>query len=158
MTELGLELPPAPPSTSLNGLAIIASPKTKSKPKSDSNPNNQCLLPCIDPATSGMVSVVKSEAQPSSDFLPPDLLLTLKRQENNEIHPGSMILPQYGAGKDTKHAPASLWNHSSRRNRLKHLTNSPPCVCGAGKDISFLYDSYTEDEKQKKKKVLCVIQ
>jgi len=51
---------------------------------------------------------------------------------------GSSLLLQDGAVPTRP--PANMWNHSRRRARLRHLTDQPPCVCGAGRDISFLYD------------------
>jgi len=36
--------------------------------------------------------------------------------------------------------PDNLWNYSQQRDKLKFLINQPVCTCGAGKDISFLFD------------------
>lgn len=36
--------------------------------------------------------------------------------------------------------PANVWNYKQRRDKLKHLTDQALCFCGAGRDISFLYD------------------
>lgn len=126
---------------------------------------SNCLLPYIEP---------KSEAQPSpsavtNDLLPQDLLLSLKRQQGRALNP---LSPPRGANKFPPHhgdtsprtkqqsvgtnilnrPPANVWNYPHRRMRLRHLTEAPPCVCGAGKDISFLYDSATlEGEVEKAK-------
>ena len=52
--------------------------------------------------------------------------------------------PPVGPGTNIMNrAPANVWNYPCRRTRLRHLTEAPPCVCGAGRDISFLYDSAT---------------
>lgn len=136
-------------------------------PNTQSTATN-CLLPYIDP---------KSEAQPSpnsavtNDLLPQDLLLSLKRQQGRALNPlspprgatkfpprhvGSFSLaPQsklppgpVGPGTNTlNRPPANLWNYPHRRTRLRHLTEAPPCVCGAGRDISFLYDSASVEQE-----------
>lgn len=143
-------------------------PPTSDPPPSTSR-NKKCLLPLIEsPNTGTMVSVVKSEAQPSStnnNFLPTDLLLALQRQDNVNLQtprqgtrPTSLY--QYGGESDeggsqkSIKGPARLWSNSTRRNRLKHLTNAPPCICGAGKDISFLYDSVPKERKTATRKVI----
>ena len=132
--------------------ALVASGRRPGSQPATSN----CLLPYID---------AKSEAQPSpsaitNDFLPQDLLVSLKRQQGRALNPlspprGATRLPPRHVGSLSPQAktaaggganilnrpPASVWNYPHRRTRLKHLTEAPPCVCGAGKDISFLYDS-----------------
>lgn len=34
----------------------------------------------------------------------------------------------------------SAWNYEKQRDKLKFLLEQPVCSCGAGKDISFIYD------------------
>ena len=29
--------------------------------------------------------------------------------------------------------PDNVWNYPKRRDKLKHLINNTPCICGAGK-------------------------
>ena len=135
------------------------------RPSTQPTANSNCLLPNIDP---------KSEAQPSpsaitNDLLPQDLLLSLKRQQGRALNP---LSPPRGATKyPPRHGklspqlkqqstgtnilnrpPANVWNYPHRRTRLRHLTEAPPCVCGAGKDISFLYDSVTLEEEGERAK------
>lgn len=131
------------------------------RPNTQQSTANNCLLPYIDP---------KSEAQSSpsaitNDLLPQDLLLSLKRQQGRALNPLSPprgatkfpprhtrnlsspqttlspLKPQASGTNVLNRPPANVWNYPHRRTRLKHLTEAPPCVCGAGKDISFLYDS-----------------
>lgn len=165
--------PPAPPPTAdLQKLTNLSpTPSVQVQARGDKTlhtpvplPTN-CLLPYIEP---------KSEAQPSpsavtNDLLPQDLLLSLKRQQGRALNP---LSPPRGATKFPPHhgdasprtkqqsmgtnilnrPPANVWNYPHRRMRLRHLTEAPPCVCGAGKDISFLYDSATlEGEGEKAK-------
>lgn len=154
------EPPPTPPPTMQDGF----SPNSGGSPipREVNTSRNQCLLPLIE--SSGMVSLVKSDAQPTSvtnDFLPSDLLFSLKRMDNTGIQstprartPISPASPRStpsgggvgsggsgGGGARTLRAPANVWNSPRNRGKLKHLTDAPPCVCGAGRDISFLYDS-----------------
>ena len=145
------ELPPPPPPTS-DALDIYSTPpSTPHKELDDSS--NKCLLPFIDSSTS------RGEAQPASvgnDFLPTDLLFALKRQDKpvTQQHRGATPPrePQ-STGVHGIKAPAKMWGYSSRRGRLKHLTKAPPCICGAGRDISFLYDSPPSERRKVPKKV-----
>ena len=36
--------------------------------------------------------------------------------------------------------PDNAWNYEKQREKFKFLTEQPICSCGAGKDISFIYD------------------
>ena len=138
-------------------------------PSSRKTPSTtKCLLPYIDPSH-GAMEIVKSEAQSSpspltNDFLPQALLLSLKRHGGGRINGNSLSPPKGGTqlpvpgrcvpspqapsvqknvtNLSTK-PPANVWNHPNRRAKLKHLIDAPPCICGAGKDISFLYDVST---------------
>ena len=142
-------------STAQQTTALIVSQRANTQPTA-----TNCLLPYIDP---------KSEAQPSpsavtNDLLPQDLLFSLKRQQGRALNPlsppqgvtkfpprhvGNFSSPQLskqqppvGPGTNiVNRPPANVWNYPHRRTRLRHLTEAPPCVCGAGRDISFLYDS-----------------
>ena len=143
--------------------ALVVSQRPTSQPTA-----TNCLLPYIDP---------KSEAQPSpsaitNDLLPQDLLFSLKRQQGRALNPlspprgatkfpprhgyfspqsqsHSLAKPQpVGPGTNiVNRPPANVWNYPHRRNRLRHLTEAPPCVCGAGRDISFLYDSVSLEQE-----------
>ena len=140
------------------------------QPSAQHTATTHCLLPYIDP---------KSEAQPSpsaitNDLLPQDLLLSLKRQQGRALNPlspprgatkfplrhslnlspqtFSQIKPQPSGANILNRPPANVWNYPHRRTRLKHLTEAPPCVCGAGKDISFLYDTATVEGEGEKSK------
>lgn len=82
-----------------------------------------------------------------NDFIPDDILNSLTQ---NPTPPSREQL-----GPPTKHKklkpleitpparrrPANVWNFPKGREKFKHLTQQPPCVCGAGRDISFLYDA-----------------
>lgn len=135
---------------------------SQQRPNSQSTAAN-CLLPYIDP---------KSEAQPSpsavtNDLLPQELLLSLKRQQGRALNPlspprGATKFPPRHVGNFSPQSkpppvgpgtnivnrpPANVWNYPHRRTRLRHLTEAPPCVCGAGRDISFLYDSASPEQE-----------
>ncbi len=168
------EPPPTPPPTT-DVFEDQLPPKLSRTPPAKKHPGSatQCLLPYIDPSLSGsMMSVVKSEAHPTSmhsDFLPADLLFTLKRQENRSLQAtpsGSSKTTSPGGAKlsfqtissglrgvKPPKPPAKLWYYSNRRDRLKHLTDAHPCICGAGRDISFLYDNQSAEKDNSTKKV-----
>ena len=141
--------------------ALVVSKRPGSQPTA-----TNCLLPYIDP---------KSEAQPSpssavtNDLLPQDLLLSLKRQQGRALNPlsppprGATKFPPRHVGNLSPQSkpppvgpgtnianrpPANVWNYPHRRTRLRHLTEAPPCVCGAGRDISFLYDSASLEQQE----------
>jgi len=91
----------------------------------------------------------------SNDYLPLELLVALKRQPQDEsLSRKSKESTPRGALSKVKR-PDSVWQYTNRRSRLQHMVEAPPCVCGSGKDISFLYDnSLTEEEhKMQPKKV-----
>lgn len=108
-----------------------------------------CLLPFIE----GRKREATGTKGVTNDFIPPDLLLSLKRFTGSDQTPpikGSTTLPSSRRNPtlppNNKQPPVlvrrpdSMWNYPNRRRKFKHLTNNTPCVCGAGKDISFLYD------------------
>lgn len=162
--------PPAPPPTSNAVEAFSPTPRSpNATPRELNTSRNKCLLPLIEPSHSGaMVTMLKSKAQPTSmtdDFLPSDLLFALKRQDHSTFQTsprrGSKLSSSFSSPRDSQQGgfkstkgSARLWNYPTRRERLRHLTEAPPCICGAGRDISFLYDSLhkdeTEDTKSKK--------
>jgi len=81
-----------------------------------------------------------------NDFLPSELLANLTNQFETIEDLGPQNKAYLRRGKafpkvHPKRPPDNLWNHSKTRERFKHLTDQPPCTCGAGRDISFLYDA-----------------
>ena len=91
----------------------------------------------------------------NNDYLPLELLVALKRQPQDECSPRkSKESTPRGALSKVKR-PDSMWQYSNRRGRLQHMVEAPPCVCGSGKDISFLYDnSLPETAKVQTNKVI----
>ena len=158
--SMSLETPPAPPPTSDLQVYTPSSPNTASKELTTSS--NKCLLPVIE--SSGSVSKREPPTSVNNDFLPSELLFALKRHDKPISSPRrrakfslSPEKPQLSGKLKGVKAPSRLWGYSSRRGRLKHLTNAPPCICGAGKDISFLYDSPSErmeDTKQVRRRLI----
>ncbi len=166
---VAVEVPPTPPPTTDVTMQDGFSPNSGGSPipREVNTSRNQCLLPLIESST--RVSLVKSDAQPTSvtnDFLPSDLLFSLKRMDNTGIQstprartPLSSASPQStpsgggtgGGAARMLRAPANVWNSPRNRGKLKHLTDAPPCVCGAGRDISFLYDSAPAEKKEENK-------
>ncbi|CAI9718534.1 Hypothetical predicted protein [Octopus vulgaris] len=47
----------------------------------------------------------------------------------------------------TRRRPENVWSYK-RREKYKHLTDSTVCICGSGKDISFLYDALPTDKSE----------
>ncbi|KAL5483818.1 hypothetical protein EMCRGX_G020233 [Ephydatia muelleri] len=102
-----------------------------------------CILPYID----SFKSPVPAGSLPAADCLPQELLLSLKRQRGADpaLKGKSLALASRAPSPTapSTHPPANVWHYPKRWRRLKHLTDHTPCVCGAGRDISFLYDSET---------------
>lgn len=72
------------------------------------------------------------------DFLPADLLANLTNpseriqdlgpQGTGRLKRGTVFPKVY-----PKRPPDNVWNHAKTRERFKHLTEQPPCTCGAGR-------------------------
>jgi len=81
-------------------------------------------------------------------FLPDELLVALSLPKA----PGALRSHQLGLSHQQqrplhgtpsnpmKKPSANAWNYPNQREKRKNLMRSSPCVCGAGQDISFLYD------------------
>ncbi|XP_065830228.1 axonemal dynein light chain domain-containing protein 1-like [Oscarella lobularis] len=88
-------------------------------------------------------AVQQQEQHSKQDFLPPQILDALRK--TSKRNPKMQSKKMSGCPP-----PSNLWNYPQVRSKLKHLTEQPPSLSGAGKDISFLYDShYYESEKTK---------
>ncbi|XP_052091533.1 axonemal dynein light chain domain-containing protein 1-like isoform X3 [Mytilus californianus] len=76
-----------------------------------------------------------------SDFIPEDVLFALTQPPpvKDQLGPPSRTRNLNTSISYPRPPPNGVWNHK-RRERFKHLTENPPCICGAGQDISFLYD------------------
>ncbi|KAK6195039.1 hypothetical protein SNE40_000555 [Patella caerulea] len=76
-----------------------------------------------------------------SDFLPEDILFVLTQPPpaKDKLGPAPKLRNLNTTSVQSRPAPANVWNHK-RREKFKHLTENTTCVCGAGRDISFLYD------------------
>ncbi|XP_065647540.1 axonemal dynein light chain domain-containing protein 1 isoform X3 [Hydra vulgaris] len=72
------------------------------------------------------------------DYLPESILATLTHRNKKYENLGP-INKTYKAKVD------NVWNHEKSRAKIKHLIEQPFCICGAGKDISFLVDANTID-------------
>ncbi|XP_053380213.1 axonemal dynein light chain domain-containing protein 1-like [Mercenaria mercenaria] len=83
-----------------------------------------------------------------SDFLPDDVLFALTQPPTvkDVLGPPSKYRALNTSVARTRPPPANVWN-SQRRERFKHLTENTSCTCGAGKDISFLYDVPKAEKK-----------
>ena len=77
-------------------------------------------------------------ARHGGDFLPSELLANLTSQfdgiedlgpqGNGRLKRGKMFPKVY-----PKRPPDNVWNHAKTREKFKHLTEQPPCTCGAGR-------------------------
>ncbi len=121
--------PPTPPPTALTPNKEQREPVKLEKP----------ILPKLSPVP---------EQTGNSDLLPLELLIALKRQpQENVSSPKSKDLTSSRGAVSKLKRPDSIWKHP-RRSRLQHIIEAPPCVCGSGKDISFLYDNSSAQDGQ----------
>ncbi|XP_032220070.1 axonemal dynein light chain domain-containing protein 1 [Nematostella vectensis] len=97
-----------------------------------------------------------------SDFIPMDILNSLTQipapPTREQLGPPSKhkkLRPiEQNGSSPARHRPANVWNYPKGREKLKHLVEQPPCLCGAGKDISFLYDAVQEKQSPEVTKTL----
>ena len=66
----------------------------------------------------------------ATDHLPQNLLITLTEsgKKFEDLGPNKSRKNKY-----TKRAVDNVWNHEKSRSKFKHLTEQPPCSCGAGR-------------------------
>ncbi|XP_059177935.1 axonemal dynein light chain domain-containing protein 1-like isoform X2 [Physella acuta] len=96
------------------------------------------------PELRSSASIDKRKPLPTSlqsDFIPEDILFALTQPppSKNKLGPVTLTRNLNTSNGLSRPPPANVWNHK-RKERLKHLVENTPCACGAGKDISFLYD------------------
>lgn len=78
-----------------------------------------------------------------NDYLPQNLLVTLTQATKKYDNLG----PKQSGQRTVVKRADNLWNHEKSRLKFKHLTEQPPCYCGAGRDISYLLDATDKKEK-----------
>ncbi|XP_078323462.1 axonemal dynein light chain domain-containing protein 1-like isoform X4 [Crassostrea virginica] len=83
-----------------------------------------------------------------SDFIPEDVLFALTQPPavRDQLGPPTRNRNLNVTTAPSRPPPSNLWSHK-RRERFKHLTENTPCICGAGSDISFLYDVPLPEKK-----------
>ncbi|KAL5011861.1 hypothetical protein ScPMuIL_010412 [Solemya velum] len=83
-----------------------------------------------------------------SDFLPEDVLFALTQAvpARDVLGPISRTRNLNTSTTQVRKNPSNVWSYK-RKERFKHLTENIPCICGAGRDISFLYDVPKSDNK-----------
>ncbi|XP_061169866.1 axonemal dynein light chain domain-containing protein 1-like isoform X2 [Saccostrea echinata] len=83
-----------------------------------------------------------------SDFIPEDVLFALTQPPpvRDQLGPPTRTRNLNVSNVPARAPPSNLWSHK-RRERFKHLTENTPCICGAGSDISFLYDVPLPEKK-----------
>ncbi|KAK7095467.1 axonemal dynein light chain domain-containing protein 1-like [Littorina saxatilis] len=96
------------------------------------------------PQLRGTMEIDRSKPLPTSlqsDFIPDDVLFALTQPPipRDKLGPPSRVRNLATSIALGRAPPANLWSHK-RRDKFKHLLDTTACSCGAGKDISFLYD------------------
>ncbi|XP_052221948.1 axonemal dynein light chain domain-containing protein 1-like isoform X3 [Dreissena polymorpha] len=129
--------------------AIIRAPVPPPKPPSPKG--EMGLYNKLPELRTSDMAVDKSKPLPTSlqsDFLPEDVLFALTQPPSapDTLGPLSKYRSLNTSVAKSRPPPANVWN-TQRRERFKHLTDNTTCTCGAGKDISFLYDVPKPDKK-----------
>ena len=103
-----------------------------------------CIVPYIGDVNNQQTQTQKN-ATKFNKCVPDDLILALKQAEQQREYIGP------SGKKDTAlklrpvvpsiiRKPDNAWHFETQRDKFKFLTEQPICSCGAGRDISFLYD------------------
>lgn len=131
-TELVTDMATVDPSSSRTEVPLgpKSSPLTKSRPSDAEKLSGRVLLPYIDGNRErsdefGLLAAVAACRQ-QSDCLPAQLLDALRKTSRRPLQ-------QQQKRITTCPPPSNLWNFSHRRTKLRHLTDNPPCLSGAGK-------------------------
>ncbi|PVD21951.1 hypothetical protein C0Q70_17754 [Pomacea canaliculata] len=76
-----------------------------------------------------------------SDFIPEDILFALTQPPpaRDKLGPPTRYRNLNTSLVPARPPAANVWSHK-RREQFQHLMESTTCICGAGRDISFLYD------------------
>ncbi|KAL5250145.1 hypothetical protein ACHWQZ_G016019 [Mnemiopsis leidyi] len=108
--------------------------------------------------TKNLVETVEHFRSVKADHVPAGIVKTLNlasSKVNNKSgkSPLKTVKVPIADGKEATHAvvprPDNAWNYPKQRSTLQHLTKNTPCFCGAGRDISFLYDAKVIDNRSK---------
>ncbi|ELU17826.1 hypothetical protein CAPTEDRAFT_221957 [Capitella teleta] len=131
-------------------MSLMRSPHFAKSPRSKSSQSllkgeessKQIMLPEL---KANQTMVDKTRPLPTSlqsDFLPEDVLLALTQPAppSDKLGPSHRHRNLHVSEAFGRKPPSNVWNFPKGRERLGHLTKATPCVCGAGQDISFLYD------------------
>lgn len=146
-----------------------SSRSSRAKNKLAKTPSSPCVLPILEggkPQTdeirrelmdsSGRSDILdrdKTFLTGMNDFIPEDILNSLTQHpvppSREQLGPSSKHkkLKPLEITPPARRRPANVWNFPRGREKLKHLAEQPPCVCGAGRDISFLYDATVPDKR-----------
>lgn len=133
---------------------------SRGKSKLVKTPSSSCVLPILESQAeeSRIVTVDpndrldfldhdKTFLTGMNDFIPEDILNSLTQRpvlsSREQLGPPSKHkkLKPLEATPPARRRPANVWNFPMGREKFKHLADQPPCMCGAGRDISFLYDA-----------------
>jgi len=108
--------------------------------------------------TKNLVETVEHFKSVKADHVPAGIVKTLnlansKVSNKSGKSPLKTVKVPIADGKEATHAvvprPDNVWNYPKQRSTLQHLTKNTPCFCGAGRDISFLYDAKVIDNRSK---------
>ncbi|XP_063688030.1 axonemal dynein light chain domain-containing protein 1-like isoform X4 [Bolinopsis microptera] len=119
------------------------------------NRNNATKSPAK--TTKNLVEHVEHYKAVKADHVPANIVKTLNLASSKVNKSGKAPLKTVKVpvadGKEATHAivprPDNAWNYPKQRSTLRHLTKNTPCFCGAGRDISFLYDAKVIDNRAK---------
>lgn len=90
---------------------------------------------------------ISAEDSKECDYVPKEVLFALTRVPSPKLaEPSKKQADLEALIVPGRKRSGNVWYHK-RREKLKHLTDDTICICGAGRDISFLYDVPKSDKK-----------
>ncbi|CAF0722793.1 unnamed protein product, partial [Brachionus calyciflorus] len=129
-------------------MSVIAKNEYEKLPKIGSTKEiNDCVVPFIE----NKIEIKNEEATKKfSKCIPNDLIVAFKQAEQPKEYIGPPNKKTLNGIKPTNPSvikrPDNAWNFEKQREKFKFLTEQPICSCGAGKDMSFIYDSVLQSK------------
>ncbi|XP_014776298.1 axonemal dynein light chain domain-containing protein 1 [Octopus bimaculoides] len=107
--------------------------------------------PSIDNSSKEILPALGTLPKTENYYLPQEIVFALSKLDQSPHESSSKPPKDVHAIKNltgsTRKRPDNVW-HYKRREKFKHLTDNTVCICGSGKDISFLYDALPPDKSE----------
>jgi hypothetical protein len=123
-------------------------------PKIKTNRNEREITSCVVDIIDKGVKVSNDKAKNYYSCIPDDLILSIQQADQPKEYLGPISKRTLQGIKpvvpNVTRRPDNAWNYEKQREKFKFLTEQPICSCGAGKDISFIYDCELHSDAHRK--------